>query len=239
MEIIPAIDIIDGKCVRLTKGRFSEKKVYNEDPLAVAEQFQAAGFQKVHVIDLEGAQKGTITNWDTIRALAENTDLSLEFGGGIQGEDDITKLLALGIDKIILGSLVVQEPHISETLLKRFPNAIIVGVDVKDDSVYYRGWQKAAAHKLLPFVQQFVRWGVTSIECTDITADGTLQGPNLVLYQKLVRAFPRLNIIAAGGVRNTHDLKQLAATGVTGAIIGKALYEHTITPEDLRSLDTG
>lgn len=236
MEVIPAIDIIEGKCVRLTKGNFKSKKVYSANPLKIAHFFQKAGLKRLHLIDLEGAREGKIKNWETIEKIAKNTNLSIEFGGGIKGERGIKKLLDFGIKKVILGSLVLEKPTKCEKIFKRFPNKIIVTVDILGKKICYRGWQKKTQKELISFLEDLIKLRIKTIICTDIERDGTLKGPNLILYKKLVSKFPNLEIIASGGVRNIQDLKKLFKIGVAGAIVGKAIYEKRISLKDLKSM---
>jgi len=236
MEIIPAIDIIGGKCVRLVRGDFKLKKVYSSNPLKIAQLFQKAGLKKLHLIDLEGAKNRKIKNWQTIKKIAKNTNLSIEFGGGIRGERDIKKLLSFGIDKVILGSLVLKEPEKFKRIVKKFPDKVIVAVDILGKKICYRGWQEKAQKELSSFLGDLIKLGVKTIICTNIERDGTLKGPNFSLYKKLISEFPKLEIIASGGIRNIQDLKKLSKTGASGIIIGKAIYENKISLDDLKSM---
>jgi len=236
MEIIPAIDIISGKCVRLFKGDFKLKKVYSSSPLKTAQLFQKAGLKRLHLIDLEGAKEGKIKNWEIISKIAKNTNLQIEFGGGIQDKKDIKKLLDLGIDRVILGSLVLKEPGKFKKSLKKFREKIIVAVDIKKNKIYYRGWQEKTKKDINSFLRSLIKLGVKTIICTDIERDGTLKGSNFSLYKKLVSKFPNLEIIASGGIRNIEDLKKLSKIRVKGVIVGKAIYEKKILLKDLKSL---
>jgi len=235
MEIIPAIDIIDGKCVRLIQGNFKSKKIYSSNPFKIAQLFQKAGFKRLHLIDLEGAKVGRIKNRKTIEKIAKNTNLLIEFGGGVREERDIKKLLNLVIDRVILGSLVLKEPKKFKKILKKFDEKILVAIDAKGDEIYYRGWQQKTKKELSSFLKDLIKLGVKSVIYTDIERDGTLKGPNFSLYQKLISKFPNLKIIAAGGIRNIKDLKKLSKIGLSGAIIGKAIYEKKIKLSDLKS----
>lgn len=236
MEIIPAIDIIRGKCVRLIKGNFFSEKIYSSNPLKIAKSFQKIGIRKLHLIDLDGAKSGKIKNWPIIKKIAKDTNLSIEFGGGIRTEKDIKKLLNLGIDRIIIGSLVIKEPKIFKKILKKFGEKIIVGVDVKNNEIHYRGWQERSKKNLYIFLKNLVKLGVKTIICTDICRDGMLKGPNLSLYKKLIKNFPKLKIIASGGIRDEKDIGRLFTIGVAGVIIGKAIYEKKISLDDLKSM---
>jgi len=237
MEIIPAIDVIEGKCVRLFKGDYKLKKIYSGYPLKVAKLFEKTRLERLHLIDLEGTREGKIKNWPTIKKIAKKTNLKIEFGGGIQGEKDIKKLLNLGIDRVILGSLVLKKPETFKKILEELgPEKTIVSLDIRKDKICYRGWQKEVKKKLSSFLGDLIKLGVKTIICTDIERDGTLRGPNFSLYKKLVKKYPQLEIIASGGVRNIKDLKKLSKIGLTGVVIGKAIYENKISLNDLKSM---
>lgn len=236
MEIIPAIDIIEGKCVRLFKGDFKLKKVYSSNPLKIARLFEKAGIRRLHLIDLDGAKQGRVKNWETISKIVKNTKLRIEFGGGIQDEKDIKKLLALGIDRVILGSLALKKPKGFKKILKKFGSKkIIVALDLKRNKIYCRGWQEESKRELISFLKNLIKLGIKTIICTDIERDGVLKGPNFSLYKKLVKEFPNLEIIAAGGIRNKEDLKKLSKIGAQGAVVGKAIYEKNIKISDLKN----
>lgn len=234
MEVIPAIDILEGKCVRLIRGNYNSKKPYG-NPLKTAQLFQKSGLKKLHLIDLEGAKEGKIRNWRTIKEVVQKTNLKIEFGGGIRDEKDIEKLLKLGVKRVILGSLAANEPRKFENIFKKFgKEKIIVDVGVKKGKVYSHGWQKKTEKKLAIFLKDLMKLGVKTIICTDIERDGTLRGPNYSLYRKLISKFPALKIIASGGIRNVQDIKKIFQTGAAGAIIGKAIYEKKISFGDLK-----
>jgi len=233
MEVIPAIDIIGGKCVRLTQGDYKLKRIYSDNPLKIAKLFEKVGLKKLHLIDLEGAKEGKIKNWKIIEETVKNTNLLIEFGGGVRQETDIKKLLGLGINKVILGSLALKEPEKFKKIIKKFKDKIIVAVDILGKNIHYRGWQKKIQKNPETFLKNLIKLGIKTVICTDIERDGTLRGPNFSLYKKLVVKFPKLEIIASGGVSNTKDLKKLSETGVSGAIIGKAIYENKIKLSDL------
>jgi len=234
MQIIPAIDIINGKCVRLIKGDFKLKRVYSSNPLKIARLFEKTGLKRLHLIDLEGAKEGGIKNWEAIKKIAQNTNLEIEFGGGIQNERDIKKLLDLGINKVILGSLVFKRPAEFKKIFKKFKEKIIVAIDVRGNAIYCRGWREKTKKKLGSFLADLIELGVKTIICTDIERDGVLRGPNFSLYKKLTKKFPNFKIIAAGGISSKEDLKKLSRIGVAGAIIGKAIYENKISLNDLK-----
>ena len=235
MEIIPAIDIISGKCVRLIRGDFKLKKVYSSNSLKIAQLFQEAGLRRLHLIDLEGAKAGKIKNWKTIEKIAKNTNLSLQVGGGFRKEKDIKQLLDLGFHQVTLGTIAVRQPEKSKKFLKKFgKEKIVVDVGVKNGEIYFRGWQERTKKDIDSFLKDLIKLGVKTIICTDIERDGTLKGPNFSLYKKLISEFPKLEIIASGGVRNIEDLRKLSKIGVAGAIVGKAIYENKISLDDLK-----
>lgn len=248
MTIIPAIDIIEGKCVRLVKGDYKTKKVYNLGPLKMAKLFERAGLKRLHLIDLDGAKRGKIKNWKTIRDIAQNSHLSVQVGGGIKNQQDIKKLLELGIERVILGTVAIKEPQKLKKFLKKFGSEkIVVALDIKGDKICYQGWQKEAKKELISFLKDLMKRGVKTVIVTDVERDGTLKGPNFSLYKKLVKTFPDLprpflrskkgrglEIIASGGIRNLEDLKKLAKIKVAGAVVGKAIYENKISLDELK-----
>lgn len=237
MKIIPAIDILYGKCVRLTQGDFGDVKIYNEDPLTVAHQFQDADLEYLHVVDLEGAKKGKIINWNIVAELQEKTALLIDFGGGVKSEKDVEKLLGLDISQINIGSLAVKEPTKFKRWLTEYgAENFILSADVKGEEVMVNGWMKSAKVNLFELVEQYVQSGLQYLTCTDISRDGMLNGPNIELYQKLKSRFPTLRINASGGITTLDDLKQLKSISIDGAIIGKAIYEQRIKLEDLKSI---
>lgn len=235
MEPIPAIDIITGKCVRLTKGDFKLKKVYSANPLRTAQLFQKAGLKRLHLIDLDGTKKGKIKNWKTIEKIAKGIRLLIEFGGGVREENDIKRLLKLGINRVIIGSTALREPQKFKNILKKFGGSkIIAAADVRRNKVCYRGWQREGEIDINSFLKKLTKLGIKTVLVTDIERDGTLNGPNFSLYKKLLKNFSGLEIIASGGIRNIQDLKRLSRIGVQGAIIGKAIYENKISLDDLK-----
>lgn len=237
MKIIPAIDILYGKCVRLMQGDFDQVKIYNEDPLTVAYLFQDADLEYLHVVDLEGAKKGNIVNWKVLTELQEKTALLIDFGGGVKTEKDVEKLLDLDISQINVGSLAVKEPEKFKRWLTEYgAQNFILSADVRGEEVMVNGWLKSAKTNLFDLVKQFTEHGLQYLTCTDISKDGMLNGPNVELYKKLKAAFPKLRINASGGIASLDDLRQLKSIGINGAIIGKAIYEQRIKLEDLKSL---
>jgi len=236
MRIIPAIDILHGKCVRLTQGDFGKVKIYSENPLEVAKQFQDADLEYLHVVDLEGAKKGSVVNWDVVAELQEKTALQIDFGGGVKTEEDVERLLQLDINQINIGSLAITEPEkFTEWLDKFGAENFILSADVKEEEVMINGWLEPTKFRLFDLVDQYVNHGLTYLTCTDISKDGMLKGPNLDLYKKLKDRFPKLKIIASGGITSLDDLHRLKSIQVDGAIIGKAIYEQRIKLEDLRN----
>jgi len=237
MRIIPAIDILKGKCVRLTQGDFGKVKIYSEDPLEVALQFQDADLEYLHVVDLEGAKKGKVVNWDVILELQEKTALQIDFGGGVKTEEDVERLLALDINQINIGSMAITEPEKFAHWLDAYgAENFILSADVRNEYVMINGWLESTGLRLFDLVDQYIKLGLEYITCTDISMDGMLSGPNFELYKNLKSRFPTLKITASGGVTSLDDLKALKSIPVDGAIIGKALYEQKITLEDLKSI---
>jgi phosphoribosylformimino-5-aminoimidazole carboxamide ribotide isomerase len=236
MRIIPAIDIIQGKCVRLTQGDYAQKTVYNEDPVAVALSFENAGLTNLHLVDLDGAKAGRVINWTTIAALTEKTNLTIDFGGGIKTDDDIRKLLALGVAQVNVGSIAVKEPERVYQWIKKFgASRIILSADVKNEIIQISGWQEAASITIQEFVYNFLQHGIEYVVCTDISTDGMLSGPNMALYQKLTKQFPSIRWVASGGVSSIADVTALKKIPMDGVIIGKAIYESKIQLTDLQS----
>lgn len=238
MEVIPAIDIIKGKVVRLTRGDYQLKKIYATEPVAIAELFEKAGFERMHLVDLEGSQAGTIKNWQTIESIAKNTLLKLQVGGGISSLADVKRLFALGVDRAIIGSMAVEQPDLLKQLLRQFPSGkIVVDVAVKNQTVYFHGWQEKAPKNLSAFLKELIALGVATVVLTDVERDGALRGPNLALYRQIVQDFPALAIIASGGVAQRDDLVRLGQIGVKAVIVGKAIYEKKLSLTGLRAFE--
>jgi phosphoribosylformimino-5-aminoimidazole carboxamide ribotide isomerase len=233
MRIIPAIDIIDGKCVRLTQGDYDQKKIYNENPLEVARQFEDAGIEYLHLVDLDGAKAGRVTNWKTIEAIAGQTSLDVDFGGGIKTEEELIRLFELGVKQVNLGSIAVKNPELVKEWISKFSSRIILSADVKAEMVAISGWMEDSKVSITDFLKTYHCYGVEYVTCTDIATDGMLQGPNVGLYQKLTNHFPTIKVIASGGVSSIEDLHKLTETNVNGVIIGKAIYEGRITVSEL------
>jgi phosphoribosylformimino-5-aminoimidazole carboxamide ribotide isomerase len=235
MKIIPAIDIIEGKCVRLTQGDYAQKTVYNENPVDVAIRFEQAGLKYLHLVDLDGAKAGKVINWDTVKAVTSKTNLIVDFGGGIKTESEIQKLLDLGVAQVNLGSVAVKQPQLVQQWLKKFRSEkIILSADVKDEIVQISGWQEKTSLTIHDFVTDYQGHGIQFVTCTDISTDGMLTGPNIGLYKKLVSLFPSIKWIASGGVSSMDDIHELKDNGLSGVIIGKAIYENKINLGDLK-----
>ncbi len=235
MRIIPAIDIIDGKCVRLTQGDYAQKKIYSKHPLDVAKQFEDADLKYIHLVDLDGAKKGQVVNWKVIEDIQGKTSLKVDFGGGVKTEEEVERLLELDINQINIGSLAVKDPVKFISWMKKYhPENFILSADVRDEKIMITGWQEHTALDLYEFVGQFVKEGLTHLTCTDINTDGMLAGPNFGLYKKLKKRFPELKIIASGGVSSVDDLKELKYIKVDGVIVGKAFYEGRISLDQLK-----
>lgn len=238
MKIIAAIDIMEGKCVRLTQGNFGKMKVYDEDPVDLAKRFEDADLEHVHVVDLEGAQKGAVTNWQTLEDIRANTALKIDFGGGVKTTEDVEQLLELNIDRINVGSVAVREPEKFKQWLEQFgPDNFILSTDVKGNEIKVNGWQEKTGVTIYDIIDQYEPTGIKHITCTDISADGTLGGPNFALYKKLLKRFPNLKFTASGGVSSMEDLENLKYIGVYGVIIGKAIYEGRVSLEELAAFN--
>ena len=236
MRIIPAIDIIDGKCVRLTQGDYAQKKIYSKYPLDVAKEFEDADLKYIHLVDLDGAKKGSVVNWKVIEDIQGKTSLKVDFGGGVKTEDEVERLLDLDINQINIGSLAVKDPKkFIEWMKKYHTENFILSADVRDEKIMISGWQEDTALDLYEFVGQFVKEGLSFLACTDISTDGMLEGPNFGLYKKLKKRFPELKIIASGGVSSIDDLKELKYIKVDGVIVGKAFYEGKISLNELKN----
>jgi phosphoribosylformimino-5-aminoimidazole carboxamide ribotide isomerase len=237
MRIIPAIDIIDGKCVRLKQGDYTQKIVYNDNPLDVAKSFEDAGLTHLHLVDLDGAKAGKVVSWDVVERITTNTKLHVDFGGGIKTHEEILRLLNLGVYQVNLGSISVKEPIKILDWIKQFgAEKIILSADVKNEMISINGWQESAAINIMTFLKDYVQKGIEHVTCTDISTDGMLTGPNIELYEKILLSFPQLNMIASGGVSCVDDLRELKRIGVDGVIVGKAIYEGKISLRELTTI---
>ena len=237
IELIPAIDIIDGKCVRLTQGDYDSKKVYNEDPLEVAKSFEGCGLKRLHVVDLDGAREGRIINYRILERIAVNTSLNIDFGGGLKCDKDLEIAFDCGAQMITGGSIAVKSPEVFGEWLKRFGNErIILGADAKNEKIAVGGWQETTTKDLIPFIEEYHNKGITKVICTDISRDGMLQGPSTVLYKKIREALPGIYLIASGGISSVQDIEELDNAGIAAVIFGKAVYEGRITWQELEKM---
>lgn len=236
IELIPAIDIIDGKCVRLTKGDYGQKKVYNDDPVAQAKVFEKLGMKRLHVVDLDGAKAKHVVNVDVLRGITAATGLKVDFGGGIKSDDDIEKAFAAGASLVTIGSIAVSQPDTFMRWLDRYgADKVILGADVRNGLVSINGWKEDTSEKLLPFLARYVKAGVKSVLCTEISRDGTLSGPSTDLYREVMEAFPGIHLIASGGVGRNEDIIELDEAGIPAVVFGKAWYEGKINLEELKA----
>lgn len=234
MQIIPAIDIIDGKCVRLTQGDYSRKKIYNEDPLEVAKEFEAGGIRRLHLVDLDGAKAGMVKNWKVLEILAGKTSMVIDFGGGIKKEEDLLKVFQSGARFATIGSLAVKAKEIFGEWLVRFgPARFLLGADVKGGKIAVSGWEETSSVELFDLLSDYHAQGVNQVFCTDVSKDGLLQGPAIQLYTSVLAKFPGIDLIASGGVRGAEDLTELEKIGCNGAIVGKAYYEGLVSIKEL------
>ncbi|MFT3751009.1 MAG: 1-(5-phosphoribosyl)-5-[(5-phosphoribosylamino)methylideneamino]imidazole-4-carboxamide isomerase [Agriterribacter sp.] len=235
MEIIPAIDIIDGKCVRLTQGDYAQKKIYNERPLEVAIQFEDAGLKRLHLVDLDGAKAGQVKNWKVLEAIAGKTSLVIDFGGGIKKEGDVNIVFNSGAALATVGSIAVKD---EKELVRWFSvfgaDKFLLGADVKDEKIAVAGWLETTDIWIYDFIEKYLNHGVKQVFCTDVSKDGKLEGPATELYKNIIQKFPDLHFIASGGVSNMDDLHILSDAGCKGAIVGKAIYEGKVKIGDLK-----
>jgi phosphoribosylformimino-5-aminoimidazole carboxamide ribotide isomerase len=237
MRIIPAIDIIDGKCVRLKQGDYSQKKVYNENPLDVAKSFEEAGLTHLHLVDLDGAKAGKVVSWPVIEKVVTGTSLKVDFGGGIKTTEEVDRLLKIGVSQVNLGSIAVRDPEkITDWILQFGADMIILSADVKNEMISINGWQQDSSINIVTFLKEYIQRGIVHVTCTDISTDGMLTGPNIELYKKILLSFPQLHLIASGGVSCLEDLEELKLIGVDGVIVGKAIYEGKISLADLKNI---
>ena len=236
MDLIPAIDIIEGKAVRLSQGDYATKKIYAFDPLELAKQFEDASLTYLHVVDLEGAKGNGIVNLATLERLARNTSLTIDFGGGIKKTEDLESAFSAGAAKITCGSIAVKDPNLVLTWLDRWgPDALILGSDAKDGLIRTSGWLEGSTLEVGPFIDSYLQKGMHTVICTDIAKDGMLEGPSIELYRSLLANRPNLRLIASGGIASLQDLQALQEAGLHGAIIGKAIYEGRISLDALRA----
>ncbi|GAA5039118.1 1-(5-phosphoribosyl)-5-[(5-phosphoribosylamino) methylideneamino] imidazole-4-carboxamide isomerase [Marivirga lumbricoides] len=235
MHIIPAIDLIDGKCVRLLKGDYKQKTEYNSNPLAVAQEFEAAGLKKLHLVDLDGAKAKKVINLPVLQNIVENTGLEVDFGGGVQSTEDLSAVFKAGAKQLTGGSIAVKNEGLFTEWIQEFGGEkIILGADVKDRSIAIHGWQESADWHIFDFLEHYLTKGIQYVICTDVSKDGALQGTSNELYQEIQEKFPEIKLIASGGVSNLQDLEILESMKMYGAIVGKAIYEKRVALQDLK-----
>lgn len=235
IELIPAIDIIDGRCVRLTKGDYAQKTVYNLSPADAARQFEAAGFKRLHLVDLDGARSQHVVNDRALKDITAATSLKIDFGGGVKSDEDIQKVLDAGAEMVTVGSVAVSNPTLFRSWLQRYGAArIILGADVNQGKIVINGWKEASSEDLLPFLKRYIDEGVKKVLCTEISKDGTLAGPATSLYQQVMDAYPQLHLIASGGISSNEDIECLERAGIPAVVFGKAFYEGRIDIDKLK-----
>ena len=238
MTIIPAIDIIDGKCVRLTQGDYEQKKIYNEKPLEVAKQFEGAGLIRLHLVDLDGAKEKKVRNWKVLESIAAKTSLKIDFGGGIATEQDVRVVFNSGAEWATVGSIAVKnEAELVKWMLIFGGEKFMLGADVKDKLIAIHGWMETTELSIFDFLGNYISKGVQQAFCTDVSKDGKLEGPSLELYKEIIEKFPKFHFIASGGVAGMQDLESLKEIGCAGVIIGKAIYENRISLEELKNFN--
>jgi phosphoribosylformimino-5-aminoimidazole carboxamide ribotide isomerase len=234
MRIIPAIDVIDGKCVRLARGDYDQVKTYSQDPLEVAKMFESHGLRFLHLVDLDGAREGRVINWKTIEKITTKTNLTIDFGGGLKTDAEIARIFDTGIAQVNLGSIAVNKPDkINEWMEKYGAEKIILSADVRRNKIAINGWQEISPVEVTEFIKGFTTQGLRYFACTDIDRDGMLNGPNTSFYKQMIKEFPSIKLIASGGISSVENLEELAQTGVDAVIIGKAIYENRISIKDL------
>jgi phosphoribosylformimino-5-aminoimidazole carboxamide ribotide isomerase len=234
MQIIPAIDIIGGKCVRLTQGDYGQKKEYHDNPVEMAKRFEDAGIKRLHLVDLDGAKSKKIVNQEVLKSIAESTSLKIDFGGGVQSHEDIETAFHLGAFQVTGGSIAVKNPDLFNSWVQKYGgDRIILGADAKDKKIAISGWQETTNLDLIDFIKGYQTKGISYVICTDVAKDGLLQGPSIDLYKQILAEIPEIKLIASGGVSEMKDLESLDALGVYGTIVGKAYYEGRITLKQL------
>jgi phosphoribosylformimino-5-aminoimidazole carboxamide ribotide isomerase len=236
MQIIPAIDLIDGKVVRLTEGDYARKTEYVPSPLDMALLFEDAGLQRLHVVDLDGARKGTVVNWKVLEEITSRTSLLVDFGGGVKKEEDVIRILESGASWVTVGSIAVKSPELFIEWLEHFgPEKFFLGADVREGKIAVSGWQETSALEVHEFIDRYMAVGLDHIFCTDISKDGKLQGASVELYREIIDNHPGIRLVASGGVSSMKDLEHLRQAGCEGAIVGKAIYENKISIEELKA----
>ena len=234
IELIPAIDIIEGQCVRLTKGDYDRKTVYRDSPAEVAKEFEQSGFKRLHVVDLDGAKSKHIVNSSMLSRITAETQLIVDFGGGIKTDEDIEKAFEAGASMVTVGSIAVTRPELFMGWLDKYgADRMILGADVRNGKISINGWKEDSTEDLLPFLKKYIDAGVKNVLCTEISKDGTLQGPAIGLYKDVMTAYPQLHLIASGGVSSIDDIRALDAAGIPAVVFGKAIYEGKINLKEL------
>ena len=234
IELIPAIDIINGQCVRLTKGDYDQKTVYHDSPADVAREFEEIGFQRLHIVDLDGAKSKHIVNCSVLRRVTTETHLVVDFGGGIKTDEDIEKAFDNGAAMVTIGSIAVTQPELFMGWMEKYGSErLILGADVRNGKISINGWKEDSTEDLLPFLRKYIDAGVKNVLCTEISKDGTLQGPAIELYQRVMEAYPDIHLIASGGVSCIDDIKALDKAGIPAVVFGKAIYEGKINLKEL------
>ncbi|MBP5425380.1 MAG: 1-(5-phosphoribosyl)-5-[(5-phosphoribosylamino)methylideneamino]imidazole-4-carboxamide isomerase [Prevotella sp.] len=234
IELIPAIDIIEGQCVRLTKGDYDRKTVYRDSPAEVAKEFEQLGFKRLHVVDLDGAKSKHIVNCPVLSRITAETQLIVDFGGGIKTDEDIEKAFEAGASMVTVGSIAVTRPELFMGWLDKYgADRMILGADVRNGKISINGWKEDSTEDLLPFLKKYIDAGVKNVLCTEISKDGTLQGPAIGLYKDVMTAYPQLHLIASGGVSSIDDIRALDAAGIPAVVFGKAIYEGKINLKEL------
>lgn len=234
IELIPAIDIINGQCVRLTRGDYDQKTVYHGSPAEVAREYEEIGFKRLHVVDLDGAKSKHIVNSAVLREITTQTNLTVDFGGGIKADEDIKTAFLHGAKMVTVGSIAVTNPDLFITWLEKYGSErMILGADVHNGKISINGWKEDSTEDLLPFLKKYIDAGVKNVLCTEISKDGTLQGPAIELYSEVMAAYPQLHLIASGGVSCIDDIKALDKAGIPTVVIGKAIYEGKINLREL------
>lgn len=236
MKVIPAIDLLNGQAVRLHKGKYDEATIYDKTPINTAQKFKDAGFNHIHIVDLNGAKEGAFVNLPIIKSIINELRISVQTGGGIRTFQDVEDLLNAGLSKVICSSMAIKNESDWIKALKEFPKQMILGMDLKDGKIAYSGWLETAKEDTFTFLERMIQYGLKEVLCTDISKDGTLSGPNLELYISLKNAFPEVTLIASGGVANQQDLIELSEANIDAVVVGKAYYENRITLEQMKSL---
>ena len=236
IELVPAIDMIEGKCVRLTQGDYDTQNIYNESPLEVAKQFQDAGVTRLHMVDLDGAKAGHIVNYRMLEKVASHTDLSIDFGGGLKSDDDLHIAFDCGAQMVTGGSIAVKNPDLFLSWITRYcSERIILGADAKEKKIAISSWKEGTAIDLIPFIKDYQSKGISKVICTDIARDGMLQGPAVKLYQEMQQEMPGLYVIASGGVSSMGDIERLEEANIPAVIFGKAIYEGRISLKEIET----